>query len=84
MRNPIPGNVGIGIPSPSLKLDISGGTIAVRNDNSPRGIISGDVRMRCTGSTSYFIISVQDGTGRGSRILELNSCWYFTNIFSIQ
>ncbi len=61
------GNVGIGIIVPKRKLDVNGSMI-VRTDgiNLIHGAdyTSSEEAMRITGSTSDFVLSLQDGSGR--------------------
>lgn len=60
------GNVGIGTSSPSDKLDVNGGVILRGVGDAPNGTAysSPYESLRMTGSTSDYIISTQDGSGR--------------------
>ena len=60
------GNVGIGTSSPADKLDVNGAVILRGNGDAPSGAgySSPYESLRMTGSTSDYIISTQDGSGR--------------------
>lgn len=59
-------NIGIGTTSPGSSLDINKSmpAIILRYNQNFRGSLSSYERLRLVGSTSDYIISIQDGSGR--------------------